>query len=129
MPTVLLDTVVASFLHPKKQKSASRPLYEPYFRGNLLAISFQTVAGLYQWAEQNRWGAANRSGLDELIGRFLEIPYDRELSRAWARVMNHSRTIGRRLESADGWIAATALRHGLPLITHDPDLANLKIPG
>lgn len=26
---------------------------------------------------------------------------------------------GRRIECADGWIAATALRHDIPLVTHN----------
>jgi tRNA(fMet)-specific endonuclease VapC len=129
MTSVLLDTVVASLLHLKKQKSTLRALYEPHLQGRILSISFQTVAELYQWAEQNRWSASSLAGLDQFIAQFVEIPYERELARAWARIINHSRTIGRRLDSADGWIAATALRHGLPLITRDKDLADLKFPG
>src|SRR3954469_3432729 len=109
MTSVLLDTVVASLLHPRKQKSTLRALYEPHLQGRILSISFQAAADLYQWAEPNRWSASRVASLDPFIAQFVQIPYDRELARAWARVMNHSRAIGRRLESADAWIAATAL--------------------
>jgi len=35
--------------------------------------------------------------------------------------MARARAFGKRLETADAWIVATALRHGLPLVTHDRD--------
>jgi tRNA(fMet)-specific endonuclease VapC len=129
METVLLDTSVLSLLHPRKIHSSQRSLYEPHMQGQSLAVAFQTVAEMYQWAEQNRWGATNRAALDEFLKRFLVIPYDRDLAAAWAKVMTHGRHAGRRLESADGWIAATALRYGIPLLTQDLDLADLDLPG
>lgn len=129
MCAVLLDTSVASLLHPKRANSTRRAAYEPDLQGHVLALSFQSVAELYQWAEQNRWSAANRAALDEFLSRFLIIPYDSDLARAWARVMTHARSIGRRLDTADAWIAATATRHSIPLLTQDMDLARIKLPG
>ena len=126
---LLLDTVIASVLHPKKRNASRRILYEPLLKGEVLALSFQTIAELYQWAEQNKWGGAARATLDEFISSFLRIPHDEETSRAWARVMTHARSIGRRLDSADAWIAATAIRHSLPLVSDDADLADLKLRG
>jgi tRNA(fMet)-specific endonuclease VapC len=126
---LLLDTVIASLLHPRKRNSSRRLLYEPHLTGEILALSFQTVAELYQWAEQNKWGVSARSTLDQFIARFVRVPHDDETNRAWARVMTHARAIGRRLDAADAWIAATALRHSLPLVTDDADLASLKVQG
>lgn len=129
MAIVLLDTTVASFLHPRKKGSTYRAAYEPYLRGNLLAMSFQTVAELFRWAEQNKWGERQRSSLDAFINRFVIIPYDLELARTWARVMTQAREAGSRLESGDAWIAATAVHRGIPLVTHDRDFCNASIPG
>lgn len=66
-------------------------------RGQTLALSFQSVAELWDWAEANRWGAKARQGLDPFIRRFLVIPFDIELAKAWARVMEAARQEGRRL--------------------------------
>jgi predicted nucleic acid-binding protein len=37
----------------------------------------------------------------------------------WAEVTVAARARGYRIECADAWIAATALRHDVPLVTHN----------
>lgn len=128
MNIVLLDTTVASLLHPKKQGDPLRDKYEAHMRGQTLALSFQTVAELWDWAESNQWSDNSRRGLDAFIRRFLIIPYDYELARTWARVMEASRKEGRRLDAGDCWIAATAVQRGIPLLTHDEDFLARSIP-
>jgi tRNA(fMet)-specific endonuclease VapC len=76
MGVVLLDTSVASLLHPKRRGSVLREKYDPHMRGQTLALSFQSVAELWGWAEANKWGEKARQGLDAFIRRFLVIPYD-----------------------------------------------------
>jgi predicted nucleic acid-binding protein len=97
--------------------------------GRILALSFQSVAELLGWAEENRWGAEQRAGLDAFLGRFLIIPYEVGLARVWARVITHSKAIGRRLETGDAWIAATALHRGISLLSHDRDFLGLELAG
>ena len=128
MSTVLLDTTVASLLHPKKKQDALRAQYEPHMQGQILALSFQTVAELWSWAEENNWGARHREGLERFIQRFLVIPYELELAKTWAQLSTHRKRIGRRLEAGDAWIAATAVRFRIPLLTHDRDHVGLKYP-
>ena len=41
-----------------------------------LALSLQSVAELWNWAESREWGDEARHGLDLFIKRFLVIPYD-----------------------------------------------------
>jgi tRNA(fMet)-specific endonuclease VapC len=129
MNVVLLDTTVASFLHPKKKGAETREKYEKHMRGQTLALSFQSVAELWHWAEANGWGEKARQELDSLVRRFLVIPYDYELARVWARVMEESRKEGRRFEAGDCWIAATAVHRGIPLLSHDRDFAGRAIEG
>ena len=127
MAVMLLDTAVASFLHPKKRRSPQSQLYEPDLAGRTLAISFQSVAELLQWAELNHWTEAARAELDVFLTHFAVIPYELALARQWARVMAKTRSVGRRLESGDAWIAATAIYYGLPLVTHDADFRDLPL--
>lgn len=86
MGVVLLDTTVASLLHPKRRGSALRRRYEPHMRGEILALSFQSVAELWAWAEERNWGPAARRRLESFLRRFLVIPYDAGLAKVWARV-------------------------------------------
>jgi len=128
MGVVLLDTSVASLLHPKKKGSDLREKYAPHMRGQTLGLSFQTVAELWGWAEANKWEEKSRQGLDAFIQRFLVIPYDFVLAQVWAKVMEASKMEGRRFESGDCWIAATAVHHAIPLIVHDKDFLGRSIP-
>jgi tRNA(fMet)-specific endonuclease VapC len=126
--TVLLDTSVASLPHPKKKGSALRAQYEPHMTGQILALSFQSVAELWAWAEDNNWGEKQRNGLDAFLRRFLVIPYDFALARVWARISAYCKKRGRRLEAGDAWIVATAVHREIPSLAHDGDLVGLEIP-
>jgi len=129
MGVVLLDTTVASLLHPKKKGTELRGKYEGHMRGQTLALSFQSVAELWNWAEARKWGEKARSGLDRFVRRFLVIPYDYELAKVWAQVMEASKKEGRRFEAGDCWIVATAVHRRIPLLSHDKDFLGRSIPG
>ena len=53
------------------------------------------------------------------LTRFLIVPSSADLSRKWAEVMVSARQAGRRVETADAWVAATALLYDAPLLTHN----------
>jgi tRNA(fMet)-specific endonuclease VapC len=128
MSTVLLDTTVASLLHPKKNDDPLRTKYERDMEGQILAVSFQTIAELWSCAEENNWGTALRAGLEIFLQKFLVIPYDSDLAKTWARLSTHCKRIGRRLEAGDAWIAASAVHYKLTLLTHDLDHIDLNFP-
>ena len=129
MSVVLLDTTVASLLHPRKRGSEILARYAVHMEKQTLTLSFQSVAELWNWAEAREWGDEARNALDLFIQRFLVIPYDYALAQAWARAMQSSRKEGRRLDSGDCWIAATAIHRQIPSLTHDRDFLDLPIPG
>ena len=129
MSVVLLDTTVVSLLHPKRRGSEILERYAAHMAKQTLALSFQSVAELRNWAETREWSDEARHGLDLFIKRFLVIPYDYTLAQAWARAMHTSQREGRRLETGDCWIAATAIHRRIPLLTHDRDFLDLSIPG
>lgn len=128
MSTVLLDTTVASLLHPKKKNDALRGKYETHMEGEILAISFQSVAELWSWAEENNWGTSWRAGLEIFLQKFLVIPYESELAKTCPRISTQCKRIGRRLEAGDAWIASSAAHYKLILLTHDSDHVGLNFP-
>ena len=113
---VLLDTDVISVLF-RGDTRAER--YRRHLNGQRLAVSFMTVAELDRWAQERNWGAARRAALDTYIGQFTVHLVDRALCRRWAGITDSTRRAGRRIQTADAWIAATAIANGLPLATHN----------
>lgn len=129
MDAVLLDTSVVSLLHPKKKGNPLRAKYQEDMSGKVLALSFQSVAELWSWAEENGWGEKQRAGMEDFLRKFLVIPYDFELAKVWAKVTAQCKKKGRRLEAGDAWIAATAVHRRIPLLTHDRDYVGLEVEG
>ena len=129
MSIVLLDTTVASLLHPRRHNADVLNKYSVHMERQTLALSFQSVAELWNWAEAREWGDEARHGLDLFLRRFLIIPYDYMLAKIWAHAMQFSRKEGRRLDTGDCWIVATAVHRNIPLLTHDRDFLDLSIPG
>jgi predicted nucleic acid-binding protein len=126
--TALLDTSVASLFLPGPARP-QREIYARHLAGRTQAVSFQTVAELWQLAERNVWGQARRRDLERVLARFLVVPFDGALCETWARVRVHSAAQGRPLDVADSWIAATAVLHRMPLYAEDRDFIGLSVPG
>jgi tRNA(fMet)-specific endonuclease VapC len=118
MATVLVDTDVVSFLIKGDSRSLA---YAPLLQGHSLALSFMTVAELYQWAAVRKWGARRRAQLDQTLNNYLVIPVDIDMCRIWGELRAEQQVAGRTIAPQDAWIAATALRHNLALITHNAD--------
>ena len=57
--------------------------------------------------------------MEEYLRNFVVYPFDRALCLKWAEVSDRARRNGRRIECADAWIAATAVLHNMPLVTHN----------
>ena len=129
MSIILLDTNIVSFI----LKGDSRTkLYEPHLHGQRLAISFMTVAELYQWAAIRKWGTHRTKELGQmLMVNYTVLSFDIALCQLWGTLRANRRAIGRTISPEDAWIAATALQYKLPLITHNPTdfekIQNLKI--
>lgn len=116
MNGVLLDTDVFSFNFKGDSRAAA---YRPDFAGRSTCLCFQSVAELRRWSISNNWGAARTKSLEEAIAQTIIIGYDDELSRRWASIVAGRWRIGRPIAEGDAWIAATALRHSIPLLTHN----------
>ena len=123
-PVALLDTDVASYMF-----KCSRMAWEylALLRGYQLGISFITAAELWFGAEKQDWGARNRFRMERFLQEGLILPFGEGMDRVYAKVMAARERMGRRMEKADGWIAATAIYHDVPLAVHDSDF--LGTPG
>ena len=62
------------------------------------------------------------------LSRFTVVPSSPDLCRKWAEVMVAAQAVGRRIECADAWIAATASIYGVPLVAHNQS-DYLGVPG
>lgn len=113
---VIVDTNVVSYL--MRGGSLARR-YRPHLQGRLSAIAFVTVGELYFGAEKAEWGAKRRQDLETTLRSFIVVPYDQEVARCYARLLARRQRDGRPISPNDAWIAACAVRHGIPLVTHN----------
>jgi toxin FitB len=88
-------------------------------------ISVATLAEL-RYGIERMAGGGRRKRLDDwlrndLPSRFEErvIAINAEIADHWGTVVARSEAAGRRISSMDAWIAATALAHGMTLITRN----------
>jgi predicted nucleic acid-binding protein len=116
MSTVLLDTDVVSYFF---KGDSRRQLYAPHFLNRELAIAIMTVAELYQWAAMNHWGKKRLQNMEVWLEQFTILPVDIETCRSWATVRAYRSALGLPISPQDAWIAATALRYRIPLVTHN----------
>jgi tRNA(fMet)-specific endonuclease VapC len=116
MTAVVVDTDVVSFVF-KNHPFGSR--YDPELAGRITLISFMTIAEIERWTLQYRWGNRRIDLLRAFLHRFTVVPSSPDLRRKWAEVMVSAQAAGRRIESAHACIAATALLHEAPLVTHN----------
>ncbi len=118
MDTLLVDTNIISFL----LKGDSRiNFYEEHLRNKQLAVSFMTVAELYQWAYLKNWGEKRIYLLENKLQEdYLVLPCNITTCQYWAKVRTLCQSKGRPISTQDAWIAAIALQYQLPLVTHNP---------
>lgn len=117
MRSMVVDTDVVSYIYKKDTRAA---LYEPHLVDAITVISFMTLAEMERWALARNWGAKRLADmLEKVLGRFAVIESDHALCRQWAVVTEIARRAGRKIETADAWIAATAILYGAELVTHN----------
>ena len=70
---------------------------------------------------ENPEAASRRLSTYQLAQRFEALTVDESVSEAWALLISRLRAAGRRAPINDSWIAATAIAHGVPIVTQDSD--------
>ena len=113
MSHVVVDTSVVSYLLKDHSLAGS---YRQLLTDKLLGLSFMTVAELYRWPLERNWGPARIEALQAHLRAYVVLPQDDAMCWEWARIMSRK---GHPISSSDAWIAATAIRHAAPLVTHN----------
>jgi rfaE bifunctional protein nucleotidyltransferase chain/domain len=123
---VVLDTSIASFVYAGRSEVG---LYVNDLVGNTPVLSFQTRAEMLLGAELRGWGARRRAALEAFLDAHATIEASADVIDAWVTTMASSRRSGRALGDGDAWVAACAIAHAAPLVTHDVDFRGLAVPG
>jgi len=92
--------------------------------GVICAVSVVTAAELELGVLRANDAAIRSARLATLAGVLSEyslLPIDEQTASCFARIADAELRSGRKLRRHDTWIAATALRHGVPVVTQDPD--------
>jgi tRNA(fMet)-specific endonuclease VapC len=84
-----------------------------------LAISIVTLAELYQGVEVSKDPAASRRGLMDFLGRVEILSFTDEVAERFGKEAARLDRLGQKIPDFDLVIAATALTHGLTLLTSD----------
>ena len=113
---VMVDTsAYASFLRGSLEikqflQQADEVFLNPVVLGELLA-------GFKMGKSEKR----NRSILQKFLSspRVQVLEIDEETSERYATIVNHLRTIGKPVPTNDLWIAASAMQHGLKVLSTD----------
>lgn len=116
MSPVVVDTDVVSYLFKNDSRSE---MFLPFLRDRQWLISFMTEAELEQWTLLANWSNSRTQWLRIFLRRFAIVPSSYDLVVKWAEAMVSARRSGRRIETADAWIAGTALLYDAPLLTHN----------
>jgi predicted nucleic acid-binding protein len=97
--------------------------YDPFLVGRPWVISFQTVAELHYGALKRNWGVRRVRELNRRI-EAAEVVYPGPdlvslYAELRARCERIGHALGQRDHDADRWIAATAIRLRVPLVSDD----------
>jgi tRNA(fMet)-specific endonuclease VapC len=116
MNAAIVDTDVVSMLFKGDTRVTA---FRPHIKGRLLGISFMTLAELERWPPERNWGQPRRAELAQHLTRYVVLPVSRELCGKWAEVSYSANKKGRPIQTADAWIAASALYYQVPPITNN----------
>jgi tRNA(fMet)-specific endonuclease VapC len=94
MTIALLDTNVVSYLFKGDTRATA---YAAILQGHRLAISFMSVAELFEWAMTRKWGHVRLARLEQTLATYVIIPVDVELCRLWGMLRAQHKTLVERL--------------------------------
>jgi toxin FitB len=128
---VLLDTCVLSELrHPKGHPGVRRAvaaLHEEELFMSVISIG-EILKGISLLADGPRKRSLT-TWLDTLEKDYRDriLSVGRDICRLWGELTARAQTAGRSVSATDGLIAATALHHGLQVMTRD--IADFEVTG
>ncbi|MYH40791.1 MAG: type II toxin-antitoxin system VapC family toxin [Gammaproteobacteria bacterium] len=119
---VVLDTSVVSLFLRDAEEAA---YYRSEIDGLRAVISFQTREEALFGAIRGGWGARRLNTLQQHLDQYEMVGASIELVDISANLRAERERAGRRLNTADAWIASTAIMLDCPLASHDGDFAGI----
>ena len=119
---IVLDTNVVSYIFNGDDRAW---FYVERTRGHRAIISFQTLEEIWYGAFAKGWGGRRTNELAEHLDQYEIVWAGPELMEASARLRSERKAAGREMNSADAWIAATAILLKCPLASHDGDFSEI----
>ena len=114
MSALVLDTNIVAYLMRGHPLAAQ---YRPRLENHTLAISFMTVAEMYEGACRDNWGERKLAKLDGTLRGYVVIPSTPDVCKQWAEIRFERRH--QPISVDDAWIAACARAYSCPLVTHN----------
>jgi predicted nucleic acid-binding protein len=118
----VVDTMIAGALFSRPSQLLETR-YRAHLLGRPLVLSFATVAELRFGAYKAHWGQSRIDALEKRLKEATVVMPDSDLVESCARLRAACRELGHplheKVHDADRWIAATAIRFGLALVSDD----------
>jgi tRNA(fMet)-specific endonuclease VapC len=121
---LLADTNVLSYLF---RDSFLGGEYRALIKGQQTGVTVLSLEELQYGITLDRWSDRKRGDLDRFLRDFFVVPMPAVVAQICGNLRAQRDRIGRPMDLADAWIAATALWYDVPLVTHDRDMEG--IPG
>ena len=115
---IVLDTSVVSLVFNGDPRGS---FYLRNMTGERTVIAFQTVEEVWYGAYKAGWGDRQKNELALHLAQYEVVWPDQKTADISANLRAEREKAGQKLNSADAWIAATALRLSCPLASHDGD--------
>ena len=113
---IVLDSNVVSYIFNGNDKAE---YYREQITGLRPIISFQTLEEVWYGAYQKGWGERKRNELARFLQEYEVVFPNSQLVDICARLRAERKSVGREIQIADAWIAATAILLDCPLASHD----------
>lgn len=119
---VVVDTMVVSWLFDERPNRLAEH-YRALIGPRRVLLAFQTVMELRYGVLRAGWGQLRRRRLERRIAELTVVQPDDEMITMCATLRAHCTQIGHalagKLHDGDRWIAASAMRLNVPLVSHD----------
>lgn len=113
MSFVVLDTDIASAVF----RGRTSEQLKARLAGQILAVTFVTVAELTKWTLVRHWGSQRLADMQTFLAGVIVLPYSERVAVTWGELQARAQQRGRPRPANDAWIAACCLVRRLPLAT------------